>query len=114
MLSKKDFWHRSEEEHFKNKPASRILIQVCLILDSIIAHFGRSDAHSLTFSTASVIRVVFECCARTSALHPTPDIRAPAEIDVQCQQAMSPKERDGLCRRTWLFSSEVPEAFMSE
>jgi hypothetical protein len=57
MLSKKDFWHRCEEEHFKNKPASGILIQVCLISDSIIAHFRRSDAHRLSFSTASVMNV---------------------------------------------------------
>jgi len=56
MLSEKDFWHRSEEEYFKNKPASRILIQVCLISDSIIAHFCRSNAHRLTFSTASTHR----------------------------------------------------------
>lgn len=56
MLSKKYFWQRSEEEYFKNKPASRILIQATLISDFIIAHFCRSDAHRLTFSTASTRR----------------------------------------------------------
>jgi hypothetical protein len=53
MLSKKDFWRWSEEKRFKNKPTSRILIHVHLISDSIIAHFGRSQAHRPTFSTAS-------------------------------------------------------------
>jgi hypothetical protein len=54
MLSKKDFWRWSEKNRFKNKPTSRILIHVHLISDSIIAHFGRSQAHRPTFSTASV------------------------------------------------------------
>jgi hypothetical protein len=45
----KDFWRSSEEKRFKNKPTSRILIHVHLISDSIIAHFGRSQAHRPNF-----------------------------------------------------------------
>jgi hypothetical protein len=68
MLSKKDFWPWSKEQFFNNKPASRILIQVALALDSIVAHICRSEPHRSTFSTASAISG-HDCIAATSA-HP--------------------------------------------
>jgi hypothetical protein len=74
ILSKRYFWRRREEEHFKNKPALRILIQVWVISDSIIAHFCRWGAHRLTFSTASVIRAPFCGVRDRSAVHPIADI----------------------------------------
>jgi hypothetical protein len=74
MLSKNDFWPRREEWRFKNKPASRILIQVSSISDSIVAHFRESNAHKPTFSTASAQTGTTLRCRKMSAVGAIPEV----------------------------------------